>query len=230
MAPFLQNLVSISQRLTIAGIWQMEREGVAMKVLVRIVVSVLMIILLSIGLCYALNVAGQSTTEGIDYASQGKFKEAKEEFEKALKAAPSFGPAKRALKIIEDVADQKIEGQAAINYFEGIAYALKGQHDQSIPYYDKAIKINPKFANAYFSRGVAYAEGRGEYDKAISDYDKAIEINPRFGKAILSRGIAKYFKGEYAKALEDVHKAQSLGYQVHPGFLKALGEASGRKQ
>jgi tetratricopeptide (TPR) repeat protein len=201
-----------------------------MKVLVRIVVSLLMIILLSISLCYALNVAGQSTTEAIDYASQGKFKEAKEEIEKALKADPSFGPAKRVLKIIDDVADQKIEGQTAIYYFKGIASALKGQYDQSIPYYDKAIEINPKFANAYFSRGVAYAKGRGEYDKAISDYDKAIEINQRFGKAILSRGVANYYKGEYNKAWDDVRKAQSLGYQVHPGFLKALGEASGRKK
>ena len=201
-----------------------------MKVLARIVVLVLMTILLSIGLCYALNVAGQSTTEGVDYASQGKFKEAREEFEKALKADPSFGPAKRALKIVEDVAEQKIESQTAINYFRGISHALKGQHDQSIPFYNRAIEINPGFANAYFSRGVAYAEGRGEYDKAISDYDKAIEINPKFGRAILNRGIANYFRGEYGKAWEDVHKAQSLGYQVHPGFLQALSEASKRQQ
>ena len=201
-----------------------------MKVIVRIVVAVLMIIVMSISLCFALNVAERSTTEGIDYASQGKFKEAKAEFEKALKANPSFGPAKRGFKIIEEVADQKIESQAAIYYFKGIAHALQGQHDQSIPYYNKAIKISPRFANAYFSRGVAYAEGRREYDKAISDYDKAIEINPSFGKAIFIRGVANYFKGEYSKAWEDVDKAQKLGYQVHPGFLKALSEASGRQE
>jgi len=201
-----------------------------MKALVRIAVSVLIILFLSSGLGHALNVAGQSTTEGVDYAGQGKFKKAREAFEKALKANPSFGPAKRALKIIEDVDDKKIEGQTAVNYFKGIAHALKGQHDQSIPYYNKAIKINPEFANAYFSRGVAYAEGRGEYDKAIADYDKAVEINPKFAKAILSRGVANYYKGEYGKAWEDVHKVQSLGYQVHPGFLKALREASGTQK
>jgi tetratricopeptide (TPR) repeat protein len=201
-----------------------------MKGLLRITVSVLIILCLSIGLCHALNVAGQSTTEGVDYASQGKFKKAREEFEKALKANPSFGPAKRALKIIEEVDGKKIEEQTAINYFKGIAHSLKGQHNHSIPYYNKAIKINPEFANAYFSRGVAHAEGKGEYDKAISDYDRAIELNPTFAKAILSRGVANYYKGEYGKAWEDVHKVQSLGYQVHPGFLKALREASGRQR
>ncbi len=201
-----------------------------MKVLIRIGASVLVILLLSIGLCYAQSVAGQSTTKGVDYAARGKFKEANEEFENALKVDPSFGPAKRALKIIKDVADQKLESQTAINYFKGISHAIKGQLVQAIPYYNKAIEINPTFANAYFSRGVAYAQGTGQYDQAISDYNKAIEINPRFAKAILSRGMTYYFKGEYDKAWEDVYKAQSLGYQVHPGFLKALREASGRQR
>ena len=31
-------------------------------------------------------------------------------------------------------------------------------------------------------------------------------------------------------AWEDVHKAQILGYQVHPGFLQALRKASGRQE
>jgi hypothetical protein len=47
-----------------------------MKVLSTIGGSVLMILLLSIGFCYAQNVAGQSTAKGVDYAAQGKFKEA----------------------------------------------------------------------------------------------------------------------------------------------------------
>ena len=208
----------------------MEREGVGMKVLVRIVVSVLMIMLLSNGPCYALSVAGQNTARGVDNASQGKFKEAKQEFEQALKVDPSFGPARRALQIIEDVASQKTQGQTAVNYFKGIAHAMKGQHEQAIPYYSKAIETDPNFANAYFSRGIAYAQGRGQFDQAISDYDKAIEINPKFAKAILSRGAAYYFEGEYDKAWADVHKAQSMGLQVHPAFLQALRQASGRQQ
>jgi tetratricopeptide (TPR) repeat protein len=201
-----------------------------MKVLLRFIVSVLMILLLANGPCHALSGAGQGTAKGVDFASQGKFKEAKQEFEKALEADPSFGPAKRALQIIKDAASQKIESQTAVNYFKGITYSLKGQHGQAIPYYNKAIEINPRFANAYFSRGVAYAQDRGQFDQAISDYDKAIELNPRFAKAILSRGAAYYFKGEYDKAWADVHKAQSLGLQVLPAFLQALSQASGRQK
>jgi len=37
-------------------------------------------------------------------------------------------------------------------------------------------------------------------------------------------------KREYDKAWEEINKVQSLGYQVHPGFLKALLAASGRQK
>ncbi len=38
--------------------------------------------------------------------------------------------------------------------------------------------------------------------------------------------IVYYQKGEYDRAWEDAPKAQSLGHQVHPEFLKALREES----
>ena len=66
------------------------------------------------------------------------------------------------------------------------------------------------------------------FDEAIRQFDRTLEINPRFAEAYVNRGVAYYYKKEYDKAWEDVHKAQGLGYQVPPEFLKALREASGR--
>jgi tetratricopeptide (TPR) repeat protein len=85
------------------------------------------------------------------------------------------------------------------------------------------------YAEAYNSRDWAYKE-KGQYDKAISDYNKAIEINPRLVEAYNNRGLAYFYKREYDKAWDDVHKAEGLGAQVHPGFLKALRQASGREK
>jgi len=48
--------------------------------------------------------------------------------------------------------------------------------------------------------------------------------------AYYNRGAAYYYKREYDQAWEDVHKAQSLGLQIRPDFLKALREASGRQE
>jgi tetratricopeptide (TPR) repeat protein len=81
----------------------------------------------------------------------------------------------------------------------------------------------------HFIRGNAHL-GSDEYDKAIADFNKIIEINPRDANAYKNRGVAYCYKGEYDKAWDDVHKAQSLGYQAPPEFLKALREASGREE
>jgi hypothetical protein len=48
--------------------------------------------------------------------------------------------------------------------------------------------------------------------------------------AFNNRGVAYFYKKEYEKAWNDVYRAQNLGYIVHPRFLKALREASGRKE
>ena len=100
--------------------------------------------------------------------------------------------------------------------------------NKAISDYNKAIELNPRFADAYVIRGLAYAQGKGQFDKAIADYNKAIELNPRYAKAYYNRGLAYFFKKEYDNAWNDINRAQDLGYQIHPEFLKNLREASGR--
>ena len=114
-------------------------------------------------------------------------------------------------------------------YNRGAAHMAKGEYDQAIACFDKALAIEPGFAEAYCNRGTAYYE-KGQYDPAISDFSKAIEINPDFAEAYYNRAVAYFDKREYGKALQDVQKAQSLGHQVSPEFLKALQEVSGRKE
>jgi len=58
----------------------------------------------------------------------------------------------------------------------GIAYGEKGQYDQAISEFSKAIQINPNYDKAYNNRGIVYRL-KGEYDQAISDFNKAIQIN-----------------------------------------------------
>lgn len=108
-------------------------------------------------------------------------------------------------------------------YNRGTAHMADGQYDQAILCFDKAIAIEPKFAEAYCNRGTAYYE-KGEYDRAIMDFNKAIEINPEFADAHYNRAITHYHRQEHDKARRDVQKAQSLGYRVSPGFLEALRE------
>ena len=112
---------------------------------------------------------------------------------------------------------------------QGIAFGEEGQWDQAIAYFNKAIEINPRYAKAYNIRGIAYYS-KDQIDKAIADFNKAIEIDPKDSSPYNNRGVAYLDKGEYEKAWDDVHKAESLGHRIHPEFLKALREASGRQK
>jgi len=114
-------------------------------------------------------------------------------------------------------------------YNRGTAHMAKAEFDQAIACFDKAIRIEPSFAEAYCNRGTAYFE-KGKCDAAISDFSKAIEINADFAQAYYNRAAAYFDKSEYDKALQDVQKAQSLGRNVSPEFLKALQETRGREK
>ena len=64
------------------------------------------------------------------------------------------------------------------------AYLDKGDHDKAIADYTEAIRLDPKYAEAYSNRGVAYAS-KGDYDKAIADYTEAIRLDPKDGRRVL---------------------------------------------
>ncbi len=107
-------------------------------------------------------------------------------------------------------------------YNRGVARLEKGETDRALSDFTKAIKKNPRYGMAYYYRAMAYSRKK-EYDQVIADYTKAIEIDTqRFAVAYAERALIYYVKKEYDKAWEDVHKAQSLGVEVRPGFLKAL--------
>jgi len=180
-----------------------------MEALRRIGLLALIISFLTINLCYGQNTAKQNWIKGVEYAAQGKFKEAKGEFEKALKVDPVYGSAKRALKVIEDVIGRKIKSKTAIRLFKGISYYNKEQWDESVAELTKAIEINPRYAYAYIGRGLAYGR-KGQHDKAISDYTKAIEINPRYADAYVSRGVTYGKKRQHDQAISDFDKAIEL--------------------
>ncbi len=61
---------------------------------------------------------------------------------------------------------------------------------------------------------------------SISLLRKPPEINPMDTNTSYNQEIVYYQKGEYDRAWEDATKAQSLGHQVHPEFLKVLREES----
>ena len=102
----------------------------------------------------------------------------------------------------------------------GNAYGKKGQYDQAIKDFNRAIELKPDYVEAYINRGNAYNE-EGEYEQAIKDYSKAIELEPDAADAYYNLGVAYYKKGQYERAKEDFQRACELGYTPACNLLKA---------
>ena len=104
-------------------------------------------------------------------------------------------------KILQ-AADETSSNRAIAFYARAGAYKTKGDNDQSIADYTKAIEANAHYADAYAGRGIVY-QIKGNYDDAIVDYSKAIEFDPRYANAYVGRGMIYRLKGDSDHAIAD---------------------------
>ena len=95
--------------------------------------------------------------------------------------------------------------------------------------FTRALQIDPKYAAAYYSRGLSYAY-TGNYNDALADLDSAITIDPQYTDAYFNRARVYYDMDEYDKAWEDVKNARRTGGDANPHVLERLQKATGRKE
>jgi FKBP-type peptidyl-prolyl cis-trans isomerase 2 len=100
-----------------------------------------------------------------------------------------------------DVTPSPIDYNAADEFYKkGIELQDKGQIDESIAYYQKALGQNSKHTGAYYNLGVALQE-KGLLDQAIVCYEIAIGFKQDFTDAHHNLGVAFKEKGRFDDAL-----------------------------
>ena len=99
--------------------------------------------------------------------------------------------------------------EAELAYGEGIGLFDQGFYKNAIPALDKAIQLDPDYADAYNNRGWSYAN-LGEYQTAIADYTKAIQLDRDSALAYTNRGNSYRVLVRYASADADETTACSL--------------------
>ena len=162
--------------------------------------------------------------KGNDYANQGDYGKAIEDYDEAIRLDPKYAGAYHSRgqaygllgqyeRAIEDFDEAiRLDPQYAKAYNNrGNAYQELGQYERAIEDYDEAIRLDPQDAVTYHNRGYAY-HNLGQYERAIEDYDEAIRLDPQYAKAYNNRGLAYQSLGKVEEAERDFQKAKELGY------------------
>jgi tetratricopeptide (TPR) repeat protein/S1-C subfamily serine protease len=107
---------------------------------------------------------------------------------------------------------------AETHFERAVAYHEQGKVGLALADYNKAIALEPNFAQAYGNRGLLY-KNQGKVELALADYNQAIALEPNDVQAYNNRGVLYQNQGKPDLALADWSKAIAL----NPNFAQAYG-------
>lgn len=167
----------------------------------------------------------------IDYVKSGnayfvkkKYKEALDNYSKAIEANPLFSkaylnrafvynklfqPDKAILDFnfviqLEPKCDRAYSGIAVSHYYidEALTTKQEGKYLKSIESFSKSIELNPNNAYSYNGKGWIYYCQK-KYSEAIESFNKAIFLEPSFKNAYFNRGLSYRSIENYIQAIDD---------------------------
>jgi protein O-mannosyl-transferase len=98
----------------------------------------------------------------------------------------------------------------------GNALFREGLEEGAIAQYQKALQINPHYAEAHNNLAVALLQ-KGQVDEAIAQFRGTLEINPNYDLAHYNLGLALVRKGQVDEAIAEFQKA----LEVNPDSAEA---------
>ena len=115
----------------------------------------------------------------------------------------------------------------------GIVFADRGEFEDAVAEYGRAIASNPAMRRAYLERGILYWRELNQPQRAIADLTVALEFQPGWPEALFCRGLAYVAAGDYPEAIRDLDgyirsddRAWQASAQSQLSLLRSLtGEA-----
>ena len=108
------------------------------------------------------------------------------------------------LSVLFFLAPKLVLADDAVHYFN---MGLKGSVTRkNIEYFTMALKLNPKFADAYKKRGLLYYF-QDKYDEMIQDYQTYLDLAPATAEAFRMLGVGYLKKGFYEPAIDSFTRA-----------------------
>jgi tetratricopeptide (TPR) repeat protein len=123
-------------------------------------------------------------------------------------SAIDTGDYEKAFTLSRLILESDLDCPEAHN-LHGNVLAIMGHHGKAIEAFDKALKVKPDYAEAYYFRGLSHQELKA-YKEATRDYTKAIRTGFDVAEVYNARGSAHAYCGNYPSAIRDFSKAIKL--------------------
>jgi len=146
------------------------------------------------------------------YMARKMYREAIETFRKVEAELRAKLPARRPRKD-DGTYQQTAQRLAVILNKIGIAYHQLHELDTARRYYEQAVKLNPRYAEAINNIGTVYYAQKS-YRRAISQYKKALKISPNSASIYSNLGTAYFARKNYKEASIAYAKALELDPDV----------------
>ena len=160
----------------------------------------------------------------------GNFAEAEQLYRAALQGAPDDPEALRFLGVLFSHSGNFVEAESHLARAAGLSSATHLTHQnhavalmglerfaEAVAACDRAIALQPDYANAFYQRGRALAK-LARFEDAAASYERAIVLNPRDPTGYYMLGVAYAALNRRDDAFDVYDKAIAL----NPDFLEAL--------
>lgn len=113
------------------------------------------------------------------------------------------------------------QNSATVYYNRGVQYSLKGNFSKALADYDQALRRDPNYLDALFNRANTY-ENMNEPEKAMLDYNRYILQDAKNGSVYYKRSYLFFKAGKQDEALDDLQRAEELGFSVDRRYKERL--------
>lgn len=119
---------------------------------------------------------------------------------------------------------EEAPGEAELARREGMKLLAPGHYEESIPFFDKSIQLNPNCANSYHHRALAYYESGG-FEKAVQDWLQVLSLKGPslytyrdLGNAYEKLGELEQACEMYSCEIEHVLNLEKSGWRIKDAF------------
>jgi protein O-GlcNAc transferase len=104
----------------------------------------------------------------------------------------------------------------------GHGYAKRTKYKEAMAYYDKALKLDPNYAESWYLRASVFIE-TGRPNEALSDCDKALALDQNYADAWSKKALALFNLERYEDAILASTRATMLnGNDASAWYIKGV--------